>query len=163
MDVPPEDLGQEINKLKEISKPTAAEGLIRDLHERISRISLESKKDYLKSKLKFEAHHGLKKNLLNLIESEGLEMEALELVLKFLTTKEELAKYLYNHPEGEGESSSMKAVRKRLGPSLETLGGLCTKNIDVKKPWVKRLVAKAPSHQELARLSVSELEVGFYS
>ena len=49
-------------------------------------------------------------------------------------------------------------VKRRLGRSLEVLGGLKARDIDITKPWVKRLTDKVASLHSLSRLSAEELE-----
>jgi hypothetical protein len=102
---------------------------------------------------------GLNSELKKMVEDNGLNMEAIQLVLKYLTTKEQLGEYFFTHPNEDSENAGLDAVRRRLSPKLEVLGGLHAKGIDVTKPWVQNLVEAAPSLQTLSRISVAELKV----
>ena len=109
--------------------------------------------------LKAVSCRGLDTELREMVEANGLILEALHLVLKYLTTKEELAQYIFNNRKGTVEDDNLDAVKKRLGPMLEIIGGLSAKGIDVKKLWVQNLINAAPSLQSLSRISVGRLEV----
>ena len=154
-----EELKTQISKLPK-DKPKVCEGLIRELSIKISLVSKENVKEELKSELKAVSCLGLSDDLKKLVEENGLNMEALDLVVKYLTTVEELAKYFFTHAKSDDKDDGLDAVRRRLSPKLEVLGGLSAKGIDVTKDWATKLVKEAPSFQSLSRMSVNELEVG---
>ena len=147
----------EINGLPE-NDPSKCEGLIRELHRRVVAVPKADVKDDLLTKLKTVSSRGLNKDLKDTMEKNGLGLEGLELVLKYLTTKNELAQYLFMTPEEVVVKEGLAAIRRRLGPKLEVLGGLHSKGIDVKQDWVNNLVTKAPCLWSLGRLPVAELE-----
>ena len=147
----------EINGLPE-NDPSKCEGLIRELHRRVVAVPKADVKDDLLTKLKTVSSRGLNKDLKDTMEKNGLGLEGLELVLKYLTTKNELAQYLFMTPEEVVVKEGLAAIRRRLGPKLEVLGGLHSKGIDVKQDWVNKLVTKAPCLWSLGRLPVAELE-----
>ena len=153
-----ENMKAQIDNLKN-GNPKTCEGLIRELHEMISNVSKESEKKQLLFHLKGASCNGLSSELRKLVEENGLAMEALYLVLKYLTTKNELAHYIFNNPLVADGIDPLDVVKKRLGPKLEVLGGLSAKGIDVSKDWVKKLTNVAPSLQSLSRLSVEDLKV----
>ncbi len=140
-------------------KPKECESLIRELHKKISEVTKENMREKLQFELKSASSCGLNSDLRKMVEGNGLHLEAFDLVRNYLTTKEELAQYFFVHPKGDVENDGLDAVRRRLGPKLEVLGGLSAKRIDVTQDWVTKLVNKAPSFQSLARLSVDDLEV----
>ena len=146
----------EINELP--SEPSLCEGKIRELHRAILTIKNNGKKEQILTELKASSVNGLSPELREMVQKDGLTMESLYLVLKYLTKKNELAEYLFITPAEVIEQDGLDPVRRRLGPKLEVLGGLLSKGIDVNKNWVKQLVGKAPSQRILARLSVTELE-----
>ena len=152
-----EKLKAGIKSLEQENNPKECEGLVRVLMERISEITDRNMKE-LHSELRAVSCCGLSGDLKKLVEENGLKMEALDLVVKYLTTVEELAQYFYNHPKSDGE---LVAVRRRLSPKLEVLGGLLAKGIDVRKDWVTKLIKKAPSFQSLSKMSAEDLEVGY--
>lgn len=152
-----EELKGEINGLPE-KDPSKCEGLIRELHKKVVAVAKADVKDDLLSTLKTVSSRGLNEDLKNMMEENGLGLEALELVLKYLTTKDELAQYLFMTPEEVVVKDGLDAIRRRLGPKLEVLGGLYSKGIDVKQNWVNELVKKAPCLWSLGRLPVAELE-----
>lgn len=147
----------EIHSLPE-DDPSKCEGLIRELHRKVMAVPTADVKDYLLTKLKTVSSRGLDKDLKDTMEKNGLGLEGLELVLKYLTTKDELAQYLFMTPEEGVVKEGLEAIRRRLRPKLEVLGGLHSKSIDVKQGWVTNLVAKAPCLLALSRLRVAELE-----
>ena len=153
-----DELKTEINNLPK-DNPKACEGLIRELSKKISEVNNESVKERLHFDLKAVSCLGLNSELKKMVEDNGLNMEAIQLVLKYLTTKEQLGEYFFTHPNEDSESAGLDAVRRRLCPKLEVLGGLLAKGIDVTKPWVQKLVNAAPSLQTLSRISVAELKV----
>ncbi|CAB4006522.1 Hypothetical predicted protein [Paramuricea clavata] len=152
-----DELKTEINNLPK-DKPKACEGLIRELNKKISEVNNKSVKERLHSDLKAISFLGLNSELKKMVEDNGLKMEAIQLVLKYVTSKEELGEYFFTHPNGDSEKDGLDAVRRRLSPKLEVLGGLYSKGIDVSKPWVQNLVQAAPSLQTLSRIPVSELQ-----
>jgi len=151
------ELEGEINGLPE-DDPSKCEGLIRELHRKVVAVPKADVKDHLLSKLKTVSSRGLNKDLKNTMEENGLGLEGLELVLKYLTTEDELAQHLFMTPEEVVVKEGLDAIRRRLGPKLEVLGGLHSKGIDVKQNWVHNLVTKAPCLWSLGRLPVAELE-----
>ena len=117
-------------------------------------------KENLLNELKAAASRGLQEELKKMIESKGLQLEAIHLVLNYLTNIPELAKYLdenSSQPEVVLEAG-LEMINKRLGPDLEVVGGLKSKGIDVSKDWVENLRKRAPSFQALTRLRLQELE-----
>ncbi len=152
------ELKEQINNLPK-DNPKLCEGLIRELHKKISKIGNESEKEKLHFELKAASGLGLSEELRQMLETNGLQMEGLHLVLKYLNTKSELAQYFFNNPVDPDENGVLNVLRRRLGLKLEVLGGLSAKGIDVTKDWVQRLVTAAPSLQSLSRISVRELEV----
>jgi hypothetical protein len=153
------ELKTQINNLPK-DNPKVCEGLIRELSVKISQICKDNVKEQLKSELRAVSCLGLSGDLKKLVEENGLNMEALDLVVKYVTTVKELAQYFFTRPKSDDEGAGLDAVRRRLGPKLEVLGGLSSKGIDVRKDWVTKLVKEAPSFQALSRMSVKELEVG---
>lgn len=152
------DLKKQINDLPD-NNPKLCEGLIREKYDRISEISRESEKKLLMFELKAVSCRGLDTKLREMVEANGLILEALHLLLKYLTTKEELAQYFFSNRKGTVEDDNLDVVKKRLGPMLEVTGGLSAKGIDVKKLWVQNLINAAPSLQSLSQISVGRLEV----
>lgn len=152
------DLKKQINDLPD-NNPKLCEGLIREKYDRISEISRESEKKLLMFELKAVSYRGLDTELRKMVEGKGLMFEALHLVLKYLTTKEELAQYIFNNCKGTVEGDNLDAIKRRLGPMLEVIGGLIVKGIDVKQPWVQNLITAAPSLQLLSKISVGRLKV----
>ena len=120
----------------------------------------EEVKEQLLYDLKAVASRGLQEELQKLIQRKGLQLEAIHLVVNYLTSIPELAEYL-NENSSQPEvlrDAGLEMINKRLGPSLEVVGGLKAKGIDVSKEWAKNLCERAPSFQELTRLSLQELE-----
>ena len=152
-----EELKKAIKELPENDDKRQCEGQIRELHKRILNLKKADNKDELLSKLKAVSCRGLSKELRKLMEDYGLSLEALDLVLKYLTTKTELAQYLFTSSEEVVEKDHLEIVRRRLRPTLDSLGGLVAKGIDVTKSWAVKLVELAPSFQSLARISISDL------
>ena len=117
-------------------------------------------KEQLLQDLKAVASRGLQEELKKLIQRQGLQREAIHLVVNFLTNIPELAEYL-NENSSQPEvlrDAGLEMIKKRLGPYLEVVGGLRAKGIDVSKEWAKNLCERAPSFQELTRLSFQDLE-----
>ena len=158
---PIEDLSKElenaINDLPE-DDPSKCEGLIRKLHRKVLAVQKADVKDHLLSELNTVSSRGLSEDLKEMMEKNGLGLEALELVLKYLTTKKELAQYLFVTPKEVVDKEGLDAIRRRLGPKLEVLGGLNSKGIDVTQAWVNNLVEKAPCLWSLGRIPVAELD-----
>lgn len=150
-------LQEEINKLPETDEKRQCEGRIRELHKTILNLQNEDTKDQLLSELKTVSCRGLSKDLRKEMEDNGLGIEGLDLVLKYLTTKTELAQYLFTSSKEEIEKDGLEVVRRRLGQNLDVLGGLASKGIDVNKQWALKLVKLAPSFQSLARISIKDL------
>lgn len=94
-----EELKKQITDLPK-DNPKACEGLIRELFKKISEIRKETEKERLHSELKTVSCCGLNGDLKKLVEENGLSMEALKLVLRYLTTVQELAQYFFDHPKG---------------------------------------------------------------
>lgn len=81
--------------VKEEKDPKLCEGLIRELHKKIQAVKDENAKDNLLTELKKVSYRGLNENLKTIVKENGLALEGLDLVLNYLTTKNELAKYLF--------------------------------------------------------------------
>ena len=95
-----------------------------------------------------------------MIERKGLQLEAIHLVVNYLSNIPELAEYLDKN-SGQPEvvrKAGLEMINKRLGPDLEVVGGLKAKGVDVSKDWVENLRKRAPSFQALTRLRLQELE-----
>ena len=140
--------------------PNESEELIRKLYGQILNLKKEEVKEQLLHDLKAVASRGLQEELKKLIQRQGLQREAIHLVVNFLTNIPELAEYL-NETSSKPEvlrDAGLEMINKRLGPYLEVVGGLRAKGIDVSKGWVKTLCERAPSFQELTRLSLQDLE-----
>jgi len=140
--------------------PTECEGLIRRLSKQISALQDAGEKEKLLTELKTVASFGIHKDLKQMMEAKGLQLEGLNLVLKHVTKVPDLAKFLYLNlrTPKEVEDAGLEIVSMKLGPDLEVLGGLSAAGIAVTKEWVKNLCKKAPSLQTLTRLRLSELE-----
>ena len=140
--------------------PNESEGLIRKLYGQILNLKEEEVKEKLLNDLKAVASRGLQEELKTLIQRKGLELEAIYLVVNYLTNIPELAEYL-NENSSQPEvlrDAGLEMINKRLRPHLEVIGVLRAKGIDVSKGWAKNLRERAPSLRELARLSLRELE-----
>ena len=140
--------------------PSESEGLIRKLYGQILNLKEEEVKEQLLHDLKAVASRGLQEELKTLIRRKGLELEAIYLVVNYLTSIPELAEYL-NENSSQPEvlrEAGLEMINKRLRPHLEVVGVLRAKGIDVSKGWAKTLRERAPSLRELARLSFRELE-----
>ena len=140
--------------------PNESEGLIRKLYGQILNLKEEEVKEQLLHDLKAVASRGLQEELKTLIQRKGLELEAIYLVVNYLTNIPELAEYL-NENSRQPEvlrDAGLEMINKRLRPHLEEVGVLRAKGIDVSKGWAKNLCKRAPSLRELARLSLRELE-----
>ena len=117
-------------------------------------------KESLLNELKAVACRGLQEGLKKMIERKGLQLEAIHLVVNYLTNIPELAEYLdknSSQPEVVREAG-LEMINKRLGPDLEVVGALKGKGVDVSKDWVENLCKRAPSFQALTRLRLQELE-----
>ena len=156
----PDEIRKTITDLPQ-DKPSETEGLIRKLRNQILGLQNEGEKEALFGELKAVAGLGLQKDLKEMMEQKGMHLDAsLNLVVNYLTSVPEVAKYLYTHsskPEKLAEVG-LEIVGRRLGPHLEVLGGLSAAGVDVSKEWVKNLCRKAPSLPALLRLSLSALE-----
>lgn len=153
------DLKKAISDIPQ-NKPNESEGLVRKLYGEISNLQDAGVKESLLNELKAVACRGLQKELKTMIERKGLQLEAIYLVVNYLTSIPELAEYLdknYSQPEVVLEAG-LGMINKRLGPDLEVVGRLKGRGVDVSKKWVKNLRKKAPSFQALTRLSLQELE-----
>ena len=140
--------------------PNESEEMIRKLYGQILNLKKEEVKEQLLHDLKAVASRGLQEELKKLIQRQGLQREAIHLVVNFLTSIPELAEYL-NENSSQPEvlrDAGLEMINKRLGPYLEVVGGLRTKGIDVSKEWAKNLCERAPSFGELTRLSFQDLE-----
>ena len=155
----PDEIRTEIAKLPQ-DNPTKCEELIRKFNEQILALQDAGDKENLLSELEAVASLGLEEDLKEMVEKQGLHLNSLNLVLKYLTNVPELAKYLFlNSSKPEVlEEAGLETVGRRLGPDLEVLGGLSAAGIDVSKEWVKALCKKAPSFQALTRLALDVLE-----
>ena len=152
----PEEIKKMITELPQ-NEPNKSEGLIRKLHGQISKMQDDRVKDQLLNKLESVAYLGLHEDLKEMMEHKGLHLEAIYLVLNYLTSVPELAKYLQDENSSKPDAG-LKMINRRLGPDLEVLGGLSAKGIDVTKRWVKNLCKTAPSFKALRRLTFQELE-----
>ena len=142
------------------NSPNESEELIRKLYDQISNLKNEEVKEQLLHDLKAVASRGLQEELKKLIQRKGLQLEAIHLVKNFLTNVPELAEYL-NENSSQPEvlhDAGLEKINTRLGRNLEVVGGLRAKGIDVSKGWAKNLCERAPSFQELTRLSLQDLE-----
>ena len=151
------EVEDEISKLPE-NNPSKCEGLIRRLHKKVNVLKKQDVKNDLLNQLKSAACYGLKPELKDMMEKNGLELEGLELVVHYLTNKVELARYFHLNPQEVVVKDGLSVIKRRLGPSLEVLGGLSSKGIDVEQDWVKWLVGKAPSLEALGRISAEDLD-----
>ena len=130
------------------------EGLLRRWKMLIASLpSEERKKSH--SRLVSDAVLGLETELRKLVEEKGVSDCSLDLVLQGLTTVKDLAIYLYRFPEGKEGEESVYLVRKKL--SLEVLGGLYAKGIDVNEE-IKAAVRQYPSFSSLTNTKFEELE-----
>lgn len=150
-------LKERIENLPKQGDSTKCEGLIRELHKTVLAVKKPEAKDQLLTELKTVSGCGLSEDLQGKITKSGLGLEGLDLVLKYLTTTTELAQYLFASSAEDVKNDGLEVVKRRLGPSLEVLGGLTSNGIDVNKEWAKRLVEEVPSLQILARISISDL------
>ncbi|PFX18054.1 Interferon-induced very large GTPase 1 [Stylophora pistillata] len=151
------ELEDEISKLPP-DNPSKCEGLIRRLYQKIDDLKKQDVKSDLLNQLRSVSCYGLDKELKDMMEKNGLEFEGLELVVHYLTNKTELAKYFHVNPQEVVDKNGLSVIKRRLGPSLEVLGGLSSKGIDVEQDWVKGLVKRAPSLQALSRISAKDLD-----
>ena len=151
------EVEDEISKLPE-NNPSKCEGLIRRLHKKVNVLKKQDVKNDLLNQLKSAACYGLKPELKDMMEKNGLELEGLELVVHYLTNKVELARYFHLNPQEVVVKDGLSVIKRRLGPSLEVLGGLSSKGIDVEQDWVKWLVGKAPSLEALGRISAEDFD-----
>ena len=149
-----------LGKIRDLPRdnPAECEGLIRKLYKRITSLQDYDEKENLLDELEGVACWGLQEDLKKMLKENGLHLEALHLVLRYLTNTGELAEYLYRHSEEDLEKEGLASVNKRLRPHLEVHGGLIAEGVDVTKEWVKRLCGKAPSLKVLSRLESSELQ-----
>ena len=150
-------LGKKITSLPSLEQ-ALCEGMVRELHQNILNLKNNEKKEELLTELKASSLNGLEKELRDLVKANGLILESLALVLKYLTKKDELAEYLFLNSSEVINKDGLDAVRKRLGPQLEVFGGLVSKGIDVSKDWVETLLKSCPSFTKLARTSYEDLE-----
>ena len=152
-----EEIRRRIGDLPQ-DNPARCEGLIRKLHKNIMRLEDPVEKENLLEELEAVACRGLWEDLKKMLEDDGLDLEALPLVMKCLTNTEQLAGYLYRNSEEDIKKESLANINMRLRRRLEVLGGLFANDIDVTREWVKRLCGGAPSLQELSRLRSSDLK-----
>ena len=153
----PEKIRGEIRDLPR-DNPAKCEGLIRKLYKRITSLQDYDERENLLDELEGVACWGLQEDLEKMLKENGLHLEALPLVVRYLTNTGQLAEYLYRHSEEDLEKEGLASVNKRLRPHLEVHGGLIAEGVDVTKEWVKRLCGKAPSLKVLSRLESSELQ-----
>ena len=153
----PEKIRGEIRDLPR-DNPAKCEGLIRKLYKRITSLQDYVERENLLDELEGVACWGLQEDLEKMLKENGLHLEALPLVVRYLTNTGQLAEYLYRHSEEDLEKEGLASVNKRLRPHLEVHGGLIAEGVDVTKEWVKRLCGKAPSLKVLSRLESSELQ-----
>ena len=152
-----EELKTSIRELTKEDDPTKCEGPIREFHKKILAVQKPETRENLLTELKTVSSQGLSKELHEKISKRGLSLEGLNLVLEYLTTTDDLAQYLFACSEEDVKKDGLEVVKRKLGPSLEVLGGLISKDINTDKDWVKRLVKEVPSLQSLARISISDL------
>ena len=141
--------------------PTKCAGLIRQFNDDILAPNEANwVKEKLLKKLKAVAYLGLHEDLKEMLDLKGLSLEGLNLVLRHLTDASCLAKFLHQNvgKRDDIKSAGLETVQMQLGASLEVLGGIAAKNIDVSKEWVKKLCREAPSLQALRRLRLCEIE-----
>ena len=150
------EVEDEISKLPQ-NNPSKCEGLIRRLHKKVNALKKQDVKNDLLDQLRSASCYGLEPELKDMMEKNGLELEGLELVVHYLTNKAELARYFHLNPQEVVVKDGLSVIKRRLGPSLEVLGGLSSKGIDVEQDWVKWLVGKAPSLKALGRISAEDL------
>ena len=114
-------------------KPNESERRIRELRNQILVLQTDSEKETFLNELKAVANFGLQKKLKEVMEQKGLHLESLDLVVKYLTSVPELAKYLYTNSSKPEvlEENVLVIISTRLGPDLEVLGGLSAAGIDV--------------------------------
>ena len=151
------EVEDEISKLPQ-NNPSKCEGLIRRLHKKVNALKKQDVKNDLLNQLRSASCYGLEPELKDMMEKNGLELEGLELVVHYLTNKAELARYFHLNPQEVVVKDGLSVIKRRLGPSLEVLGGLSSKGIDVEQDWVKWLVGKAPSLEALGRISAEDLD-----
>ena len=151
------EVEDEISKLPQ-NNPSKCEGLIRRLHKKVNALKKQDVKNDLLNQLGSASCYGLEPELKDMMEKNGLELEGLELVVHHLTNKAELARYFHLNPQEVVVKDGLSVIKRRLGPSLEVLGGLSSKGIDVEQDWVKWLVGKAPSLEALGRISAEDLD-----
>ena len=151
------EVEDEISKLPQ-NNPSKCEGLIRRLHKKVNALKKQDVKNDLLDQLRSASCYGLEPELKDMMEKNGLELEGLELVVHHLTNKAELARYFHLNPQEVVVKDGLSVIKRRLGPSLEVLGGLSSKGIDVEQDWVKWLVGKAPSLKALGRISAEDLD-----
>ena len=151
------EVEDEISKLPQ-NNPSKCEGLIRRLHKKVNALKKQDVKNDLLNQLGSASCYGLEPELKDMMEKNGLELEGLELVVHHLTNKAELARYFHLNPQEVVVKDGLSVIKRRLGPSLEVLGGLSSKGIDVEQDWVKWLVGKAPSLEALGRISAEDFD-----
>ena len=151
------EVEDEISKLPQ-NNPSKCEGLIRRLHKKVNALKKQDVKNDLLNQLRSASCYGLEPELKDMMEKNGLELEGLELVVHYLTNKAELARYFHLNPQEVVVKDGLSVIKRRLGPSLEVLGGLSSKGIDVEQDWVKWLVGKAPSLEALGRISAEDFD-----
>lgn len=151
------EVEDEISKLPQ-NNPSKCEGLIRRLHKKVNALKKQDVKNDLLNQLRSASCYGLEPELKDMMEKNGLELEGLELVVRYLTNKAELARYFHLNPQEVVVKDGLSVIKRRLGPSLEVLGGLSSKGIDVEQDWVKWLVGKAPSLEALGRISAEDFD-----
>ena len=143
------------------NNPGECSGLIRQFNDDVlATEEADWVKETLLKEVKAVAYLGLHEDLKAMLDLKGLKLEALSLVLQRLTDAPSLAKFLHRNVGKPDvvKFVGLETVRMQLGASLEVLGGISAKEIDVSKEWVKKLYRKAPSLQALRRLRLCDLE-----
>merc|ERR1712141_515966 len=107
-----------------------------------------------RSRLVTDAVSGLETELQKLVKENGISDCSLDLVMQGLTSVRDLSIHLYRFPEGREGERSQYLVRKKL--SLEVLGGLYAKGIDVNED-IKKALNKFPSFSSLMNMKIEEL------
>lgn len=128
------------------NNPSECAGLIRQFNDDVlAPEEANWEKEKLLKELRAVAYLGLHEDLKEMLDSKGLSLEGLNLVLQHLTDASSLAKFLHQNVGKPDviKSAGLETVRMQLGSSLEVLGEIAAKNIDVSKEWVQKLYRKA--------------------
>ncbi|KXJ18997.1 hypothetical protein AC249_AIPGENE10996 [Exaiptasia diaphana] len=133
--------------------------LIREINDMVTDLPNDKEKKALQSSLKRKALWGLSEDLQKLMESRGLAHECLPLVLRHLTTKRDLAVFLYENNKDDDGLQEFETIRRKVGQELEAFGEPET---NFESPQfnnsVQDLIKEAPSRSRLERMEVGELK-----